>query len=225
MNDLSKDAIKKKAMELGANIVGIANITRFKNAPPGFHPQDLFPEGKSVIVIGSHFPASILETSSKPCVTNVYTTIFRLLDQISLSLSSFLAQHGIKALPVPADDPYTFWDEKKQHGCGEISHKHAAKLAGLGTIGKNSLLITKEFGNFVNLTSVIIDKSFKSDPLLKENLCIEHCDKCIKACPVNAIKEHRIVNQKKCRIFHSIKSKKGHDLVNCWECRRVCPAP
>ncbi|MCK5098591.1 MAG: hypothetical protein KAR45_10845 [Desulfobacteraceae bacterium] len=89
-------------------------------------------------------------------------------------------------------------------------------MAGLGTIGKNSLLITKEFGNSVNLTSVIIDKSFKSDPLLKENLCIEHCDKCIKACPVNAIEENRIVNQKKCRIFHSIKSKKGHDLVNCW---------
>ena len=44
--------IKKYAKERGADLAGIASIDRFKSLPPGENPSAIFPECKSVIVLG-----------------------------------------------------------------------------------------------------------------------------------------------------------------------------
>ncbi len=42
--------VKQKAMKLGADICKIAAVDRFKDAPKGFHPRDIYPECQSVVV-------------------------------------------------------------------------------------------------------------------------------------------------------------------------------
>jgi epoxyqueuosine reductase QueG len=215
--------IKEFARSRGADLVGIASVERFENAPKGFHPRDIMPDVASVIVIGKHFPLGVLRATSKAAVTQVYQTMFDLLDHCAYDISSFLEEMGGQAMPIPADAPYMYWDADKREGRGDLSHRHAAVLAGLGSLGKNTLLLTPQFGNRVNLASVLANVPLEGDPLLRNDLCTPDCDRCVKACPANAIQGDGTVIQKECRKFHSITTAKGFKLFACWECRKVCP--
>ena len=55
---INSEKTKKKLVQKGADICGIASINRFDDAPKGFHPCDIFPDCRSVIVFASHFPLS-----------------------------------------------------------------------------------------------------------------------------------------------------------------------
>jgi epoxyqueuosine reductase QueG len=215
--------IKEFSQLCGADIVGIASVEKFERAPKGFHPKDTMPNAQSVIVIGKYFPIGVLEGNSKVAITKVYETLFNTLDYCAYQLSFFIEKQGGQALPIPADTPYFSWDEAKQHGSGDLSHKHAAVLAGLGSLGKNTLLLTPEFGNRLNLTSVLTNLSLVDDPPFENDLCIPNCDRCLKSCPANAIKRDGTVIQKECRKLHSITTPRGFKLFACWECRKVCP--
>ncbi|MFX1365947.1 MAG: hypothetical protein ACFE9Y_13605, partial [Promethearchaeota archaeon] len=50
LNDINSNYIKNRINNLGADLCGIASVDRFKDAPKGFHPIDIFPECKSIIV-------------------------------------------------------------------------------------------------------------------------------------------------------------------------------
>lgn len=68
-----------------------------------------------------------------------------------------------------------------------VPFKAAAVQAGLGWIGKNDVLITKEYGPRVRLYAVLIDESFPyGDPVTK-SLCPSSCRLCADACPVHAL--------------------------------------
>ena len=215
--------IKEFARSRGADLIGIAPVERFEKAPKGFHPRDLLPNAESVIVIGKAIPLGVLRGNSKGAITRVYETLFHLLDGCAYQISSFIEKRGGEAMPVPADAPYTYWNADKQEGRGDLSHRHAAVLAGLGSSGKNTLLLTPEFGNRVNLASVLTNLSLEANPLFERDLCIPDCDRCVKACPANAIQGDGTVIQKECRKFHSITTARGFKLFACWECRKACP--
>ncbi|HUW63516.1 MAG TPA: hypothetical protein VMW83_02285 [Spirochaetia bacterium] len=100
---------------------------------------------------------------------------------------------------------------------GDLSHKHAARAAGLGVLGRNSLLITPQYGNRVDLVSVITDLDLEPDSL-------PHCRLCLDACPAGALKGNQVVVQKPCREIIGKTLPKGYWVTACWECRKVCPA-
>jgi len=215
--------VKEFARQHGADLVGIAPVSRFKRAPVGFHPRDIMPEAQSVIVIGICFPIGVLQGKSKGTATRTYEIIFNRLDCCAYELSLFIEKLGARAIPVPADFPYEFWDASKQEGRGELSHRHDAVLAGFGCLGKNSLLLTPEFGNRVNLTSIVTDLLLEGDLLSQKQLCIPSCRLCIEVCPASAFTGDGTVNQKRCRRFHTIVTPRGFKLFACWKCRSVCP--
>lgn len=66
--------------------------------------------------------------------------------------------------------PYFHWDEGTHYAAGDLSHKHAAVVAGLGVLGKNTLLITPQFGNRVNLVSIVTDLEIEPDAVLTDEL-------------------------------------------------------
>ena len=109
------------------------------------------------------------------------------------------------------------------YGRGEISYKHAAELAGLGRIVKNSLLITPEFENRVQLGSVITDIDLTPDPIIDKAMCPDDCNLCIEACPVNAISGWERVDQKLCRSNMYLTIPKGIVVEGFNVCRKVCP--
>ena len=70
---------------------------------------------------------------------HAYNLINQRLDMSASIISSFLQQNGYRAFPLPAAE--RFDDERI---CAEFSHKLAARLAGLGWIGKSCLLVTPQ---------------------------------------------------------------------------------
>ncbi|MEE8470448.1 MAG: hypothetical protein V3S51_03880 [Dehalococcoidia bacterium] len=93
------------------------------------------------------------------------------LDLLACKVALFIESGGGRAIPVPSDEPYLYWESAKLYGRGDLSHKHAAQAAGLGRLGKNSLLITPQFGNRVHLVSVVTDVDLAPDLLLDWDPC------------------------------------------------------
>lgn len=60
-------------------------------------------------------------------------------------------------VPLPSDGPYDYWDEQKMEGRGLLSMKHVAYLSGIGTFGKSTLLLNREYGNRLLIGCVLTD--------------------------------------------------------------------
>ena len=221
MNDL-KSNIKKFILSKGADLVGIASINRLEEAPDGHKPQDILSSAKSVIVFANRNPNSLVIEGTATSYHNMMITFYNKLDLIANDAANYIEQRGGKAIPIPADDPYKDWNPDKVHGRGDISHKHAAQAAGLGRLGKNSLLITPEFGNRVQLVSVVTNADLEPDPIIETELCPQKCTLCMESCPVNAITDEQVVNQKLCRSYMFLKLAKGQIIYNCRKCRISC---
>lgn len=71
---------------------------------------------------------------------------------------------GRFAVPLPADSPYEYWDAEQMEGRGLLSMKHAAVLAGLGTLGKSTLLLNEAYGNLLTLGAILTEFDLASDP-------------------------------------------------------------
>lgn len=127
--------------------------------------------------------AIVDEISDSPTATyfNHYRTVNAFIDRCLLEAGLFLQSKGYKYITVAASQsmPGTHYN-------GRYSHKKAARLAGLGGIGKNSLFIHKDYGTRVRLGTLFTDCSLQGEGELKENLCLG-CDACVKACPSGAI--------------------------------------
>jgi epoxyqueuosine reductase len=222
MRIISADEIKLRVRELGADLCGIASVERFADAPAGFHPTDVSKDCKSVIAIASRFPVSTLTTSSPAAYTFVRHRLVDKLDSITFQLSSELESLGSCAIPVPSSDPYDYWDESRKHGQGIISLKHAAVRAGLGQIGKNTLLLNDQLGNMLWLGAVLTDQELEPDLLAAYEACIPSCRICLDSCPAKAL-DGVTIKQQNCRSISGKSTEGGGFVYSCNLCRKICP--
>jgi len=213
--------IKARALGLGAEVCGIANIERFTEAPRGFHPADLLNNAKSVIVVGSQFTKSVFASNSYCPHMHVREQLKAQIDSVTFRLSLEIEKNGFLAIPTPSSEPYEYWDEEKREGRGILSLKHSAVLAGLGCLGKNTLLINKDFGNRLWLGAVVTELELEPDEIAK-NLCPKNCRICLDACPQKALDGITII-QKKCREICGAYTEGGGFYYACNICRKSCP--
>ena len=219
---ITKENIKQSAIDLGTNLCGIAPIERFDKAPKGFHPKDIFPDAKSVVVIAKCVPEGPFRISSPVPYTASNDVILHEVIRITCELCIKLEKGAdLVAVPIPSE-PYEYWDEKKCEGKGMLSLKHAGHVAGLGVLGKNTLLTNSKYGNRIILGAVLLNITLEGDQIADYQFCTENCQLCIEACSVHAI-DGLTVNQKLCRDNSMLVTKKGYSLFVCNECRRVCP--
>lgn len=216
-----ENEIKQIFIDLGADLCGIASIDRFDNSPEGFHPKDLYEACNAVIVFAKRLPRGIGSVSPRILYNTVKDTNIQILDHISYSACLEMEKHNCIAVPVPSDSPYEYWDAENKEGKGVLSMRHAAQLAGLGTIGKNSLLTNSKYGNMIQIGAVLTNEKLKSDPLA-ESVCGENCKLCVEKCPQHAISNMK-VNQKLCREYSFENNLRGFSVCNCNTCRTVCP--
>lgn len=216
-----EEEIKRILLELGADICGIAGAEKFEGAPEGYRPTDLYPDCKSVVVFGQHLPKGLTHVSPRILYNHTNNQSLAELDRICLKACNAIESLGGIAVPVPSDSPYEYWDKERLEGRGLLSMKHAAWLAGLGTFGKNTLLINKKYGNMINIGALLTNLELKSDPPA-EKLCREGCRICLNACPTKAL-DGTTVSQKRCREFTYSTNDRGFDVCNCNRCRILCP--
>ncbi|MBV7272834.1 epoxyqueuosine reductase [Clostridium sp. PL3] len=151
-----KEDIRKKALGLGADVCGFTSTLRFDQAPKGFHPCDIYGNCKSIIVIGMALPKGLLEIKPDLIYGHFNYKTCQKVDKIVLMISKIIEDlHDEIAVPMPCDGPYEYWDSKKMEGRGLIAMKHAAVNAGIGTLGKNTLLINKNYGNRLIIGTIL----------------------------------------------------------------------
>tara|TARA_B100001142_G_scaffold292849_1_gene311979 strand:- start:4405 stop:5343 length:939 start_codon:yes stop_codon:yes gene_type:complete len=112
-----------------------------------------------------------------------------------------------------------------------VMEKSWAEKSGIGWIGKNSNLISKEQGSFFFLAELIIDIPLKYDSPIKDYCGT--CTKCIDSCPTEAITEPYVVDGSKCISYFTIelkekiplemKGKFDNWMFGCDICQLVCP--
>jgi epoxyqueuosine reductase len=215
-------AIKKKTTQYGANICGIAPVNRFADAPKGFHPCDIYPDCKSVVVFASHFPLGTLQAKTNAPYTLVRNRMVDKLDGISFRVCSELEAEGVVSVPIPSAEPYEYWDAGRTHGRGILSLKHAGVLAGLGVLGKNTLIMNERFGNMIWLGAILVSADLEPDPIVSYEGCDSGCTLCIDSCPQHAL-DGITINQKLCRERSNSRTDGGGFVLSCNTCRKVCP--
>ena len=214
--------LKSLALKSGVDLCGIAPVERFRAAPEGFRPTDIYPSAKSVLVFAKRVPqAALLSRSPVPykfASDVVLNEVFRITCDLSLRLQDL----GVAAVPIPSE-PYEYWDVEKREGRGILSLKHAGYLGGLGVLGKNTLLTNNKLGNRITLGALLLNVSLEGDPIAEYRICKEDCNACITSCPAEALDGKSVV-QKLCREKSQLTTPKGYSLYVCNTCRTVCPA-
>lgn len=218
---INKNEIKEILFNLGADLCGFAPSERFENAPRGFHPQDIYKYCKTVLVFAKRLPTESLLAASCVPYTHINSVVIQEVDYLTYKVSVKLQDLKIKNVIIPTDDPYEYWESENCYGRAILSLRHAGYLAGLGFLGKNTLLINEKYGNMIQIGALLLDKEFEGDEISKQK-CPDSCNLCLNACPQKAL-DGTTVNQKKCRSLSNYKNEKGYNLKKCFECRKVCP--
>ena len=187
----------RKAKELGADLAGLASVRDLKTAPSftfapqmpgaadgigsrksdlGLKPGEvLWPEhAKTVLVIAVHHPEDQLEMDW--WFGKIDPPGNRILAKVIRELCSWISE---RFKETTFHLPYHV--EK-----GGIFLKDAAVLAGLGTIGKNNILVTPEFGPRVRLRALTLDVHLPSTGPREFDPCGICQELCRKACPQQA---------------------------------------
>lgn len=211
--------VKELMFSLGADLCGIASIDRFSTAPKGYHPLDVLPTCKSVISFGCRFPVGTLICNSHIPYTRVRNSITPKMDAIALDFCIEMEKQKIVCVPIPTNESQ--WDNNTGRWRSVVSQKHAAQAAGLGTIGRHSLLITPEFGSMIWLGMVLSEKEFEPDKM-KGSIC-NNCNLCVEACPANALNGSEIKQQTCWDFAFGDDPEEQIWRISCHKCRDVCP--
>lgn len=110
-----------------------------------------------------------------------------------------------------------------------ILEKSWAAEAGVGRIGRNSLLIVPGIGSFVVLGLIVTNAELEPDPPLSPIDPCGSCRACVEACPVGAIGPNRTIDASRCIARRTIEAEPDNEeelygwIFGCDTCQQVCP--
>ncbi|RSL30523.1 tRNA epoxyqueuosine(34) reductase QueG [Salibacterium salarium] len=189
-------------------------------------PKRLLPEAKTIIAIALAYPSK-LENAPKStkgdrrglfCRASWGEDYHRVLQDRLDKLEAYIAEL------VPEARCQSMVDT------GELSDRAVAERAGIGWSGKNCAIITPEFGSYVYLGEMITTLSLEPDNEITDQCGT--CNKCVDACPTDALVQGGQLDANKCIAFltqtkdflpERYRKKIGNRLYGCDTCQTVCP--
>ena len=195
-------AVKREALGLGADVVGIGNIDRWKNAPIQMDPKQIMPECKSIIAMAYRMNRGSLRGIEEGTYFGNYSSMgyaaitFLFWPMIVVPLSKFIEDRGFEAVPYGHLNP---WGAPLKKGVRPnfsrpvapgrarpdviIHLRIAAYLCGLGEIGFSKMLLTPQFGPRNRIGIVLTDVELAPDPIYDGPKLCNRCMACVKSCP------------------------------------------
>jgi epoxyqueuosine reductase len=209
------EEINSKAVEYGADLVGIISTETIDAIPKhwiGWDYQtytkkstDYMEDAKSVIVLGYHAWDDIHEIQIKYRGKWEYPAYQR-MRLYARRLLRYMQKNGYEGIVYPE----------------LIPQKRMAQLAGLGSFGKNSLIINLKYGPWIRFQSILTNANLLADDPFEKELCGD-CNACIQECPVGALTPYE-VNPAKCSNYlNQMPPFTGNSTLMCTQCQKACP--
>ena len=184
-------------------------------------PTKLVEGSKSVVsLLFNYFPEENYDSENVKISKYAYGQDYHYV--IKHKLKEFLKQIRAKVGEV---DGRVFVDS------APVLDRAWAAQSGLGWIGKNSMLITKQKGSFYFIAELIIDLELTADMSTTDHCGT--CTACIDACPTDAIVSDKVVDSTKCisyltielreEVPASFKNQMEGWAFGCDICQDVCP--
>lgn len=239
-----KQEIFKTANEMGIDIIGITDVLDYsylfkhlsermvKGYSCEFEEQDInkrldvrnvFPKCKSIIAIGVPYAIGYKIPNSK--------------DMGLLSVSSYGEDYHkklnnlFKKLAEELQKHYDF-DYKICVDTSPLLDREICKNAGIGSYGKNTLLINERFGSFINIGYLLTDLEIECDNRQNDIDICGGCDICVKSCPNKAIFKEGGINARRCVSYLTqtkeyipieYRTNMKNQIYGCDVCQIICP--
>ena len=199
--NLTAEMVKKTAYDLGADLVGIGSIDRWKDVPENENPLSIMPRAKSVICFGFRMHRGTLRGVEEGTYFSAYTfNSFADVNNIFAPtllrrLSSYIEDFGYEAIPIM----YYAHNLAKNSGEPALREDGTSKprpdiffnfrtggvLCGVGEIGHSRVLLTPQFGPAQRIYFIVTEAELEADPIIT-GIC-DHCMECVKHCPAKAL--------------------------------------
>ena len=242
---LTREDIKKLAADVGFDLCGITSCRHLagnqawyydwiahgyqsslgymeRNADKRFDPRLLMEGARTAVIcavsyknrIGEGYPQGFpAKVASYACAPDYHDTIRKMLDKmLSLLLQAYPGLSGRAYVDT-----------------APLAEKQLAVEAGLGWIGRQSLLVTPQFGTYVLLGELLLsDEADVYDTPFEGTRCAR-CRNCIESCPTAAIVAPMVIDTGRCIACHTIEQEpeEGAELDNwifgCERCQSCCP--
>lgn len=171
----------------------------------------------SVYIAGFYLPDEDLDIHGRMSRLTLSGFYFNVVEPLK-PLQDYLISLGYKAM---------IYDGILEDNC--VPLKPAAVKAGLGWVGKNTLIVNKKYGSFQALGGIITDADLAEIYEVEEDHC-GSCMACINTCPAAAI-ESRKLDRSKClsnllegeNLPETITEMPGNYFFECDLCQEACP--
>jgi len=198
MNELEK-RIYAAADKERIDLIGFAPKSRFENVPAEKNPFSIFPEAKTVIMLGKRICRGSLrgvEEGTNFQDYQLFGNVWLEDEFLSLacySMTAVLEDEGWEAVPLfpnPTDQAPTGVAVAEGRPAPNVypDFEYAAVACGLCEISYSGLLFSEKFGSRQRFHMILTDAELEPTPLLDKPVCT-HCGLCAKACPFGAISE------------------------------------
>lgn len=190
-----KESIRGLVMGWGADDVGFASVYDYRS-PNSPLIESLFPGARTMIVMAFQELAAC-ESPSPQMAMNARLDLMEFSRSACYRLGRFVeGKLGSPAMTVPVSYPMDYSTAEKI-GVAEVSLRHAAVAAGLGTFGRHNLVVHPRFGTRVIFAAVLTKLDLAPDLPVKKNSCTD-CGLCVSNCPAGALDKEGKTDVMKC---------------------------
>ncbi len=225
---LTAELIKQKALEFGADIVGIGDISHYEGTIPQRDPRKILPAAKCVIGFGFRVPRALYRTMEQGTQFFNYTQLgVKYIDEdfaeiFLLKMGGLIENEGYDAclqrnvsnLRIQGDhttnseliDTYELVHAEPVSPDKPVpdiimDFNRSAEICGLGSVSMKGTVLTPQFGPFVRFVFIVTDAPLECDKPFEGNLC-DKCGECAAACPGNAIAKDGELNTWQCAVYY-----------------------
>jgi epoxyqueuosine reductase len=244
--------IKEHALRLGFSLVGVTTsdplfhedvfmkwLEEGRHGEMGYldsarsrecraHPLRIIPECRSILVLGTRYPAPRYPDDSEGSAIRGRITSYAWGMDYHEILPGRM-EKLVKFIEAQIGQPVL---NRWYTDTGPILERELAMRAGLGWIGKNTSLINPRHGSYYLLSEILLDFDLEADAPFLHDRC-GTCHRCIDACPTSCILPDRTLDARRCISYLTIelngsipselRPMMGQMVFGCDVCQQVCP--
>lgn len=240
--------LKQKALALGADLAGLAPAQALpesssyekwvaagmqasmdymaRNAESRKDITHWYPEAKSVLICGFSYAQPDEEKDSQDDRPQGRFARYSVLPDYHERLNGIM------------DDILEWFKKSSPGGAGRkfvdtspLLERLYGRYAGLGWVGKNTMLISPKIGSYYLLAGLALNRELSYDKPTPDHC--GSCNRCLKACPTDAFPQERVLDAGRCIAYFTIEHRGaipeefrpgiGDWVMGCDVCQEVCP--